>query len=259
MDPAPRIDPLAQAFAGIAHEYERGRPEYSSQPVDWAWQELELTDSSQVLDLAAGTGKLSRLLVQRTSHLVAVDPLAGMREVLAEQVPGATVLHGMAEEIPLDDGSMDAVFVAEAFHWFDGDRALREIDRVLGSGGGLVLLFGHSDWEQLPWNGEFLSRLESVDRPDVRPENRPWTGLWKDAFARTDRFGPLRKRGFSQQIPLDVDALVALVRSWSFVAAMPDADRDELLADAARIIRSYGVEQFDLPSTTDVYLTTRRA
>ncbi len=87
MDSAARIDPLAEAFAKVADGYERGRRPYPPEPVDWAWQKLGLNDSATVVDLAAGTGKLSRLLSARGARLIAVEPLSEMRRVLAEQVP----------------------------------------------------------------------------------------------------------------------------------------------------------------------------
>ena len=122
-----RLDPLAEAFAGSADSYDRARPGYDDEPLDWAFREMGLDDGSVVLDLAAGTGKLSQALAPRAGRLIAVEPLPEMRRLLAARAPEATLLDGTAEQIPMDDGSVDAVFVGEAFHWFDGaPRAARD-------------------------------------------------------------------------------------------------------------------------------------
>jgi SAM-dependent methyltransferase len=127
-----RLDPLAEAFAGSADSYDRARPGYEDEPLDWAFRELGLDDGSVVLDLAAGTGKLSQALAPRAGRLIAVEPLPEMRRLLAERAPEATLLDGTAEQIPMGDGSLDAVFVGEAFHWFDG--AVIELRRRAAGG-----------------------------------------------------------------------------------------------------------------------------
>jgi SAM-dependent methyltransferase len=245
------------AFAGVAETYERGRREYPVEAIEWALTELGLDSTSTVVDLAAGTGKISRLLAPRTGRLIAVEPLPEMRAVLASQAPTAEILDGTAEQLPLADASVDGVFVGEAFHWFDGDRALAEIHRVLRPGGGLAVVFGTSDWDTLPWNEEIVDRLNAVPRPDVRPENRPWTGLWKEAFDRSTLFGPLQLREFPMAMRFTIPEFQLLISTWSFVAALPDADRAALLDDVAAILHAHDTERFELPSTTAVHLTLR--
>jgi ubiquinone/menaquinone biosynthesis C-methylase UbiE len=117
--------------------YERGRPGYPDQVVGLA----EVASSSTVLELAAGTGKFTRQLVPRVAHVVAVEPDLGMRRLLVANCPGVEVLDGTAEQIPLAGDAVDAVFVAQAFHWFDNEAALTEIARVLRPGGVLVVLW----------------------------------------------------------------------------------------------------------------------
>ena len=130
-----------------------------------------------MLDLAAGTGKLTRLLAARIVSVTAVEPLAGMRVVLEAQVPGVPALAGTAEAIPLADDSVDAVFVAEAIHWFDPGRAVPEIARVVRPGGGLAVLYNRHDWKAAghPWGvaaddalGRHRLPLDDVDPHDVR-------------------------------------------------------------------------------------------
>ena len=134
-------DPLARSFGRAAVDYERGRPEWPLQAVERPAAALGLTREADVLDLAAGTGKLTRVLVARFGRVMAVEPDDGMREVLAASVPDAEALAGTAEQVPLVDDSVDACFVGDAFHWFDAGAALRELARVLRAGGGLVLLW----------------------------------------------------------------------------------------------------------------------
>src|SRR5207248_3608785 len=130
-------DPQGLAFDPVAEDYDLGR-------AGWPAELLDGIEAEHVLDLAAGTGKLTKQLVERFPSVTAVEPLAGMRAVLARNVPEADVLAGGAEEIPLGDASADAAFVAEAFHWFDSAAAVRELARVLRPGGALVVCF--NDW-----------------------------------------------------------------------------------------------------------------
>ena len=125
-------DRRARSFDGVADAYRRARPTYPSAAVAWV---LEIAPGRRVVDLAAGTGKLTQVLVSEGADVVAVEPLDRMRAALEQTVPGVRALAGTAEQIPLPDASADAVFVAQAFHWFDGPRALEEIARVLVPGG----------------------------------------------------------------------------------------------------------------------------
>jgi ubiquinone/menaquinone biosynthesis C-methylase UbiE len=252
-----RIDPLAQAFDGIAEEYERGRLEYPADAVDWAWAQLGLGAGGTVVDLAAGTGKLTRRLTGRGARVIAVEPLAGMREVLRRAVPDADVEDGTAEEIPLADASAAAVFVAEAFHWFDGDRALAEIHRVLQASGGLAIVYGSSDWDSLPWNDDLRVVYEQLDQPLVTRENRPWTGHWREALDRSRLFGEVTSRTFTAHGRPTVDDVLRLQSTWSWVAAMSPPERAELERRVLAVFAAHGIESFDLPLTTTVYLTHR--
>src|SRR4051794_1977829 len=134
------IDP-ARSFDRAADEYERTRPEYP----DAVLELLPLGDDAEVLDLGAGTGKLTRVLARRYHRVVAVEPLDGMRAILARVVPEAEALAGRAEEIPLPDAEVDAVFAGQAFHWFANEDALAEIARVLRPGGLFCLVWNSGD------------------------------------------------------------------------------------------------------------------
>ena len=120
------IHPQVLAFGPKANDYEKGRPEYPSSAITWLAEALGITSGSIVIDLAAGTGKLTRLLLPTGARVIAVEPVEGMREVLTSVVPTAELLEGTAEQMPVPDGSADAVTVAQAFHWFRGEAALAE-------------------------------------------------------------------------------------------------------------------------------------
>ena len=139
------------SFGSQAAAYERGRPSYPPEAIDWL---LPTGTARQVLDLGAGTGKLTARLVERGWEVVAVDPIPEMLEVLTAALPGTPALLGTAEQIPLPDDSMDAVLVAQAWHWFDPQRAVAEVARVLRPGGRLGLLWNVRD-ERLGWVREF--------------------------------------------------------------------------------------------------------
>lgn len=170
---------LATSSASAADAYERGRPVYPVDLLDALGRAVGLGPGRDVLDLAAGTGKLTRQLVRFDARLVAVEPLAAMRAQFEVAVPGAAVLDGTAEEIPLDAASIDVVFVAQAYHWFDRDRANREVARVLRPGRHLVCLWNLEDIE-VPW----VAAVEAV-KDDVSGGRRTLVGsaAWDEPSA----------------------------------------------------------------------------
>jgi ubiquinone/menaquinone biosynthesis C-methylase UbiE len=213
---------------------------------------LEIGPGSKVLDLAAGTGKLTRQLVPSGAELVAVEPVAGMRAKLAETVPGVPALEGTAEEIPLGDASVDAVFCAQAFHWFDAERALEEIHRVLRPGGALALVWNVRD-ETVEWERR-LSKL--MKRHQSSPPRKRW-GRWRKAFKRTKLFTPLEERRFSHQQEGDIETMLARVASISFVSALPDEERAEFLGKVRELVEPHG-SPLVMHYKTEVYLCRRR-
>ena len=142
------------SFGSEAAAYERGRPSYPPQAIDWLLSPEAGNPVNDVLDLGAGTGKLTSRLVERGLNVIAVDPIAELLDVLRTTLPGTPALLGTAEHIPLPDNSVDAVLVAQAWHWFDPERALAEVARVLRPGGRLGLLWNVRD-ERLGWVKEF--------------------------------------------------------------------------------------------------------
>jgi SAM-dependent methyltransferase len=208
-------DPHGLLFDPVAEDYELGR-------AGWPPEVVDGVEADVILDLAAGTGKLTRLLVERFPRVIAVEPLAGMRAVLERVVPQAESLAGTAEEIPLPDAAVDAAFVAEAFHWFDAAAAARELARVVRPGGMLRLVFN-------VWKGPF--------RPSLGPEARRLleemgpgggakvvAGEWKRGFEGLP-FAPLEERHIDHADVADRERAVAHLVSTSAAAALPEAER----------------------------------
>jgi SAM-dependent methyltransferase len=203
------------AFADVAAAYERARPGYPQGAVQWMVGD-ELVD---VVDLGAGTGKLTRALVALGHRVVAVEPLDEMRAELEAAVPGARIVAGKAESMPLADSSADVVTSAQAFHWFDHDDALPEIGRVLRPGGRLALVWNSRD-DRDPWMARLSAIIgnESIKESDVVPILDE-SGLFR--WVETARFS------FDQV--LDRDGLLDLVLSRSYLAKLPPEDRQPVL------------------------------
>ena len=242
----------SRGFARAADDYERGRPTYPPEAVAFLARVLELGPARTVLDLAAGTGKLTRALAPTGARLVAVEPVGAMRAKLAESLPEARVLAGAAEGMQLADGSVDAVVVAQAFHWFDGEAALAEIHRVLLPRGRLALVWNARD-EDVPWVG----RLTAIMEPHRGETPGYRAGEWRSAFERTRLFTRLEQAQFRLEHELTPDGVVARVASVSFVAALPDAARDEVLGQVRELLaeepETRGRAKVVLPYRTDVY------
>lgn len=251
------IDEVAAAgFGAGADDYERGRPGYADDVVAWLVQRLGVVTGSTVLDLAAGTGKLTRVIGAPGVRVVAVEPVAAMREKLVEACPGVEVLEGTAEAIPLPDASVDAVTVAQAFHWFDPDRALAEVARVLRPGGALGLAFNERDARE-PW----VAELSKLIRWDERDRWRvPYTVEvdWAEVIAaHGPQFGPVERYDSGYHQALDPDTLVARVLSTSYLATLPQDEKDALEAKVRALAEPLG-DRFDLPYVSVAYATRLR-
>jgi SAM-dependent methyltransferase len=233
------------SFDSVAETYERARPGYSDEALEWVAQRYPL---NRVLDLGAGTGKLTRQLVALGAHVVAVEPGDAMRAVLERVVPEAEALAGSAESIPLPDESVDVVTVAQAFHWFRTDEALAEMHRVLRPGGGCALIWNEWDDDDpmVHTLNEILHRLQ--------PER---TDDGEKAFAAIDAspfFTGREERHFPHFDRLDVDALVGLMASISAVAAAPPIEQAAVEAEVRALVREPKV---DFPMTTGVVVIDR--
>jgi SAM-dependent methyltransferase len=224
----PPLSAPPDAFGRAARDYERGRPGWPEPLLDEVAGELDLGPESRVLDLAAGTGKLTRLLVPRFGHVAAVEPDQAMLAVLAEVVPGAEPHRGSADAIPLPDDAVDAVFVAEAFHWFASDATVAEIARVLRPGGGLVLLW-NTQVEHDPALPEEAARVvgEAIERGGAPGLSRVLSGAWREPLAAAP-FEELRERQADREETISRDERIAYLLSISSIASQPEAARVEL-------------------------------
>ena len=243
-----RIDPVAAAgFGSAADVYERARPSYPQEAVDWFVERTRLGPGKTVVDVGAGTGKLTRLLAPSGARVVAVEPIAEMRAKITD----AEVLDGTAEELPLADGEADAVTVAQAFHWFDLDRALPEIHRVLKPGGSLALFWNMRDLDDPIQRG-----VEDLLAPLRHYVIAQQEGTWREPLAASLLFGEAELATFGYGQQFTTDDLCDRVSSTSFVAAMSPVDREELLVRVRAL--TYGVEEpFPFPYLTEVHLIPR--
>jgi SAM-dependent methyltransferase len=208
---------LGLSFGNVAETYHRVRPPYSKLLLDRAQEVLELAVSAGVLDLAAGTGRLTRELESRFADVVAVEPDERMRAV------HGTALAGSAEAIPLKDGSVDAVFVGEAFHWFAAGDAIAEIARVLRPRGGLAIFWTHW-WEtEPPLPEQALDLLREPYERFAAQRNPPWD----DRFAESP-FEPLRYERHEEEMVVEPDDLLELYSTTSSLAAISRDERDAL-------------------------------
>jgi ubiquinone/menaquinone biosynthesis C-methylase UbiE len=212
---------------------------------------------TRVLDLAAGTGKMTRLLVPTGADVVAVEPVAGMRDRLAAALPEIEVLDGTAEDLPLPDASIDAVTVAQAFHWFDAPVALAELRRVLRPGGHLFLIWNERDRDH-DWVRGFGDLL--VDRPHLE---RPYEWYYDVdygavvASAGAGRFTPVEVWSHAWEQPCDEDLLVARAESVSVVGALAQHERAAVLDRVRSLARTHpalaGRTTFGFPYVTRIY------
>jgi ubiquinone/menaquinone biosynthesis C-methylase UbiE len=251
------VHPIAAQFDLVSDAYDRGRPEYTSETIHLLKDGLELHPGRTVLDLAAGTGKLTRALQGTGAEIIAVEPSPGMRATFARLTPGVRVLNGTAEAIPLGSATVDAVVVGQAFHWFRAKEALSEIARVLRADGGLGLVWNRRD-ESVPWVAK-LSRILDQHDPGV-PRTRE--EAWRSTVESDLRFGPLEHRRLAFVQPVTASVMQDRVESVSFIAALSPEVRTRALGEVESLLRSEPAtanrDPFDLPYVTDVYWTLRR-
>lgn len=228
--------------------YDRGRPGYPTAVVEFP----PLPSSATVLELAAGTGRLTRLLGSRFAGVIATEPDPGMRRYLVKHVRDAQVVSASANDIPLAAASVDAVFVAQAFHQFDAPRAVAEISRVLRPSGALVMLWNVQAGAAEP----SLSAVEELLAPEWPAGWDPLdlgVGFGRKAWNATiagHSFGELREERLPNPQSVDRDALVALFASMGWIALKADEERVVLLNDVRRLLTS---EQYILPWETRLH------
>ena len=229
--------------------YERGRPGYPTDAVTFIADDLGLGAPARVLDLAAGTGKLTRALAAAGSRMLAAEPMPGMVAQLRGAVPGVPVVAARAEHLPLAAGRLDGITVAQAFHWFDAPAAITEANRVLRAGGHLVLVWNKRD-VSVPWVAEMSRVLDRYERLAPRGD----MDRWQEAFGATDGFTPLARRAFHHEHVLP--DLRDRVASMSFVLVLAEPERQALLGEIDALVA--GEAEVRMPYDTHVYWCTRR-
>jgi SAM-dependent methyltransferase len=241
------------AFGNAAREYEFGRPEWPEELIDRVVGELELGADATVLDLGAGTGKLTRALVPRFARVFAVEPDRAMRAVLEEVVLGAEALAGNAAAIPVESESVDAVFSAEAFHWFASDETVAEIARVLRPGGGFAIFWNVGFGETEPPMGEAVDSLldEAFARGGTPGLPKVLSGAWREPL-EASAFRPLQEAEVERGVVRDRDRWLANMLSVSSIASQPVEER-LALADRLRELVPEG--EYRWPVRTVVYWT----
>lgn len=234
----------ARSFGGVADEYERGRPEYPREAVEWL-----IGEARDVIDLGAGTGKLTRGIVALGRDVAAIEPSEPMAARLRAAVPEARVLAGSAEQIPLPDECADAVVAGQAFHWFDPPRALPEIARVLRPGGTLGLVWNKRDTE-VPW----VRRVsELVSGSEV------WHQRSSASVSASGLFGELEEARFRHEQRLERQELLDLALSRSSVATLAERERAQVLDAVGRLYDEVaGTDGLVLPYVTFAYRAARR-
>jgi SAM-dependent methyltransferase len=250
------LHPLALGFADVAEDYEHGRPGYPPPVIAAVGRALALAPGARVADVGAGTGKLSRALASGGYDVVAVEPLPALRERLRVGVADVEVLAGTAEALPLPDASVDAVLCADAFHWFDGPKAVSEFARVIRLGGGLALLWNREDdlRDAPPWRIELHALVD-----DVRPDHPAFTDdQGRGAVVDSPAFGGLTKTELHRQRHTDRERVVAEVASMSYVGGLPAPERRDVLRRVEAILSRHGVGEVTVPLRTTIW-TARRA
>jgi ubiquinone/menaquinone biosynthesis C-methylase UbiE len=238
---------VLRGFGSVAESYERARPDYPADGVAWLSDRLRLEPGRTVVDLAAGTGKLTRMLLPTGATVIAVEPVDSMRAQLERAAPEVQALAGRAEHMPLPDASTDAITVAQAFHWFATSEALDEMARVLRPPGGLGLI-----WNVRDESYELQRRISELVEP-LRGNEQTHVGEgWRSVVERHPRFGPLEEASFRHEQVLDAEGLAERVRSISFIAVLP-AERQEEVLERAR--EAAGPGEVVLPHETRVFVT----
>jgi SAM-dependent methyltransferase len=250
----------ASSFGAAAAQYARYRPGYAEAAIRWCLAPVSDAHSVRVMDLGAGTGILTGALARLAAEVVAVEPDPSMLAELRRQLPGVRAVEGRAEALPLPDQSVDAVLCGQAMHWFDLDRALPEIARVLAPGGVLAGLWNVDD-DRLGWVAELaaitnskatLSRWRAAPEADTEQDELRAGSSW---------FAPAEEREFGNGQPRSADSLVAAMATYSRVLVMDEAERARTLATIRDFLHGQPETsdgEFTLPLVTVVLRAVRR-
>jgi SAM-dependent methyltransferase len=262
----------AIGFSAQADAYDRARPGYPPDAVSWLASVLRIEPGRIVVDLAAGTGKLTALIAPEGATLIAVEPVTAMRDRLRANLPGIPVLAGVAEALPFADCSVDAVVVAQAFHWFDADLALAELARVIRPGGRLGLIWNARD-RSVPWVDSVWTVMDAVERNAPWRDHRDGTGPAGQAAGAYRRSGPPAVAAGSWSPWTEAtffhvqhsthEQVVDRMLSVSHIAALPAGEQRKVLGEIAAILATHpdtaGRDTVTIPYRVDVMHAGRLA
>jgi SAM-dependent methyltransferase len=256
MTRSPNHTAAATGYQTAADTYANSRPDYPAALDHWLADTLHLRPGKSVLDLGAGTGKFTPRLLATGATVTAVEPVAAMRQRLAQDFPQIRALEGTAESIPLPDASLDAIVCAQAFHWFATAAALAEMHRVLKPGGRLGLVWNGRDMS-VPW----VAAIDTLLRPYEGTAPRFQSSAWRKAFPAPG-FTPLEKSSFPHgHTGAPEQVIVGRQLSVSFIAALPAVEQDRLAARVRALIAATpelaGKPQVTFPYVTHAFAATR--
>jgi SAM-dependent methyltransferase len=251
------VHEVAAAGFSDSGDYEAARPSYPPDAVAWFVDNLRIGPGRRVVDLAAGTGKLTRLLAPAGADLFAIEPVAGMRATFRTVQPEIPIAAATAEALPLRDGALDAMVVAQAWHWFDHERASAEAARVIRAGGRLGLVWNARD-RSVDWVDALWTIMDRVEK------RAPWRDHenWRDsALSAMPGFGPITTAEFFHAQTVTPDAVVQRMASVSHVAVLPDPERAEVLAEVRDLLATHpatrGRATVDIPYRVDCMFFVR--
>lgn len=252
------VHDVAAAGFNDPGDYEAARPSYPPDAVAWFVERLRLAPGRRVADVAAGTGKLTRLLVPTGAELLAVEPVPGMRATFHGLLPDVAIVAGTAEALPFAAASFDAITVAQAWHWFDHERASAEAARVLRSGGRLGLVWNARDRTE-PWVDEVWSIMDRVEK------RAPWRDHenWRDSARKVPMpgFGELHEAEFRHVQEITPAGVVQRVASVSHVAVLSEPEREAVLGEVRAVLATHpavrGRETVEIPYRVDCFWAER--
>ena len=246
------------SFGAVADAYDEHRPDYPVAAVRWCVEPLEREIAGlRILDLGAGTGKLTALLAMLGADVTAVEPDENMLAGLRRQLPSVRTLPGPAEAIPLPDGSVDAVLCGQSLHWFDLPRAVPEIARVLVSGGVLAALWNNDD-DRVPWVAGLHAAAEGAASPSLSVRRLQAASFGPGQFGAS--FAPAERGEFPNSQPRTAQSLLATVATHSKMLVMAPAERERLLGQVGAYLasRPEAAGEFELPMVTTTLRARRR-
>jgi len=221
-------------FGSTAELYEEARPGYPDKAVAWLIDQLRIGPGSRVVDLAAGTGKLTRMLMDSRATVIAIEPIEAMRALLANTSPGSLAVGGEAEALPLRSGSVDALTIAQAFHWIDTPPTHAELARVIRPGGRLGIVWNARD-RGVPWVDAVWSIMDRVEK------HAPWRNheAISEAGRQLPGFSPFRSERFVLDHVITPDLLIARLASVSHMAVLAEGARQAVLREVRQILATH--------------------